>query len=171
MSAPWALRIERYSEEVPEDILGSPFNWRRHPGAQQDSMVTLFEELGWLAPVIVNETTGALINGHMRVELAMRHGMPRIPVAWVRLSEADEKKAILTFDSIGAMAGADGEALAMLLSDTEGLMPEMALGAFLTSLAEMSPERSTTPQAPRTPQEVCCPSCGSVFVPEKRTAC
>lgn len=113
----WENKITHYTEESPEQLLGSPYNWRRHSGLQQNAMVALLEELGWIAPIICNSTTGHIVDGHMRVEVSLRHGIERLPVAWVTLSEEDERKAILMFDPITSMAGKDTEALDSLIDE------------------------------------------------------
>ncbi len=167
----WSIKITHYSEESPEDMLGSPFNWRRHAACQQNAMVSLLSDLGWLSPIVVNETTGAIINGHMRTELALRHGIPRIPVAWVTLSEADEKKAILTFDSIGDMASADTDALAALIHDPDTNTSDAALMQMLSALAQdhgiVPPDfvPAGIEQQGRLDQKkpIVCPHCGESF--------
>ena len=78
-------RIVNLTLEVPEDLLANPYNARRHPGEQRDVMRGSLNELGWVAPVIVNDRSGYMIDGHMRVEEAISEGTAVIPVIHVDL--------------------------------------------------------------------------------------
>ena len=62
--------------------------------------------------MVVNHTTGHLVDGHLRVELAIASGQPTIPVVYVELSEDEERIILSSLDPIGAMATADREKLA-----------------------------------------------------------
>mgnify|MGYP001602758133 CR=1 FL=1 len=117
MTHPWENKITHYSDEPPEQLLGSPFNWRTHPAHQQNVLAGTLGDIGWLVPIICNEVTGHIVDGHMRAALALRHDMATVPVAWVRLTEAEEKLAIASIDPIAALAGADQTQLAALLTD------------------------------------------------------
>ena len=66
--------------------------------------------------VIVNRTTGYLVDGHLRVELAKAAGQSSIPVVYVELSEEEEQVILASLDPIGAMATADRDKLAELLA-------------------------------------------------------
>lgn len=112
----WKNRVKNLTMEVPEDLLANPMNVRRHPGAQRDAMRGSLDELGWVAPVVVNDTTGRLLDGHLRVEEAISEGTPVIPVVHVEISEAQERLFLGVFDPIGAMARNDSERLDDLLA-------------------------------------------------------
>jgi hypothetical protein len=114
---PWVNKIVGYADESPEQLLASPFNYRIHPKAQQDALDGVISDVGFIDPVIVNEVTQHVINGHLRVSMAIRRGEKTIPVAYVHLTEAEEKEALLTFDPLSAMAAADKEKLDALLRD------------------------------------------------------
>ncbi|MCP4437162.1 MAG: hypothetical protein GY812_16890, partial [Actinomycetia bacterium] len=51
------------------------------------------EAIGWLQSVIVNKTTGHLVDGHLRVKMDARRREPTVPVTYVEISEAEEKAA------------------------------------------------------------------------------
>ena len=70
--ADWRNRIAGSGEESPDQLLANPRNFRRHPKHQQDALRGVLAEVGWVQDVIVNRTTGHLVDGHLRVELAMR---------------------------------------------------------------------------------------------------
>lgn len=93
----------------------------------------MLSEVGLVQAVVVNERTGHLIDGHLRVSLALRSGQPTVPVIYVDLSPADEALVLATLDPIGAMAAADAAKLDDLLRQvTTG---EAAVQALLGDLA------------------------------------
>jgi len=112
-------RIVGYGEEPPEQLLANPHNWRVHPAAQQRALEGVLEEVGWIANVIVNRRTGHVVDGHLRIALAISRGEPMVPVTYVDLSEEEEKLIVASFDPIGALAVTDSEKLGELLAEVE----------------------------------------------------
>ena len=110
-------RIVGHGEEAPDQLLANPANWRIHPKAQQDAMKGILDQVGWVQSVIVNRTTGHLVDGHLRVSLALREDLPTIPVAYVELSLAEEALVLATLDPLSALAVTDKEKLAELLAE------------------------------------------------------
>lgn len=101
-------RIIGIGEERASQLLANPFNFRIHPLAQQKIMEGILEEIGYIQSVLVNKPTGHVIDGHMRVALALQSdGI--VPVSYVDLSLEEEKKALYFFDRIGIMAVIDKE--------------------------------------------------------------
>ncbi len=88
---------------------------------------------GWVSEVIVNRTTGHVLDGHLRVELALARGEPSVPVTWVEIGEDEEPLILATFDPIGALATIDTAALDALLHEVATDDPVIA--AFLESVA------------------------------------
>lgn len=82
----WRNRIVGHADVEPAQLLASPLNFRRHPKAQQDALSGVIGEIGYLDPVIVQQGTDMVIDGHLRVELAMRQNVPTIPVQYVDLT-------------------------------------------------------------------------------------
>ena len=115
----WENRIVEYSEESPDQLLANPQNWRVHSKNQQIAMSGVLDDIGFIAPVIVNQTTGHLVDGHLRVSLALRHNIPKIPVVYVNISEQEEKEALATFDPITNMASSDMAMLEGLIKDLD----------------------------------------------------
>lgn len=113
----WSNRIVSYGEEDPEQLLANPLNWRVHPKAQQVSLSGVLDDIGFISPVIVNRTTGHMIDGHLRVSLALRNNVPSVPVIYVELNEQEEKEALVTLDPIANMAAADMRNLESLIGD------------------------------------------------------
>ena len=80
-------------------------------------MKGVLDQVGWVQSVIVNRVTGHLIDGHMRVSLALREDAKTIPVAYVELTPEEESLVLATLDPLGALAGTDKEKLAELLAE------------------------------------------------------
>lgn len=141
-NADWRSRIVEFIPDCdPEQLLANPFNPRRHPGAQRDAMRSILDEVGIVAPVISNRTTGHLIDGHMRVEEAITKGVP-VPVVVVELSELEEKQVLAKFDPVAYVANYDGGAMSDLLADL-GQQTDPTLDRLLSALA--TPEPSFEP--------------------------
>lgn len=103
------LRLEyRCAAELAEN----PANWRKHPKAQLDALRDVIADVGWAGVVLFNETTGRLIDGHARKEIAGSDMVPVLIGAW---SEAQERQILSTLDPLAAMAVADKERLDALL--------------------------------------------------------
>jgi len=123
----WQNRIVGYDQVDPETLLANPNNWRIHSGGQQEALEGVLDTVGWVDDVIVNQRTGFVVDGHLRVSLALRHGMTAVPVKYVDLTEAEEALVLATLDPIGAMAKTDSDKLAELLKAAhEGSSLEMA---------------------------------------------
>jgi hypothetical protein len=135
----WRNRIVGHGEEPPENLLANPQNWRIHPGSQQAALKGVLNDVGLVQSVIVNRRTGFLVDGHMRVMLALKEGQPTLPVVYVDLTEAEEAKILSTLDPIAGLAVTDKQQLAGLLesvrSDDEGLSKLLAdLGGAATAV-------------------------------------
>ena len=133
-AAPWRSRIVGHGEEPPDQLLAHPLNWRIHGKEQQRALAGALSEVGWVAQCLVNRRTGNLVDGHLRVELAIARGEPSVPVTYVDLSEDEERIVLATLDPLAAMATADKAKLEELLRE---LTPnDDALIAMLAELAE-----------------------------------
>lgn len=115
--AEFESRIVGHGEEAPEQLLANPMNFRRHPGGQMTALRGSLSRLGWVKTVLVNKTTGHVIDGHARIEEAMRQGCKTIPVTYVQLTPDEEKFALASLDPISALAISDSDALASLVQD------------------------------------------------------
>lgn len=110
----------------PKDIKKNPQNWRKHPASQGKALDEVLSTVGWIQEVIINKTTGNLIDGHLRVETAIKNNETEIPVKYVELTEDEERIALATFDPISAMAEQDSAMLKELLADIESEAVNMA---------------------------------------------
>jgi hypothetical protein len=113
----WKNRIVGHREADPRELKANPLNYRTHPLAQAEGLRAVLDEVGLVQGVIVNRTTGRLIDGHLRVDAAIGNGETTIPVVEVELTEAEERLVLATFDPLGAMAGVDEELLGALLGE------------------------------------------------------
>lgn len=113
----WVNRIVGYDNVPPDQLLANPSNFRLHPKRQQDALTGSLNELGWLQDIIVNRVTDHVLDGHLRVQLALRNGEATVPVKYIELSESEEKLALAVFDPITYMAETDTNLLDDLLND------------------------------------------------------
>lgn len=133
VSTAWRSRISGHDQVDPAALVPNPRNWRTHPAEQQRALIGALSEVGWVTEVIVNRTTGNVVDGHLRIELALARHEPSVPVTYVELSEHEERVVLASLDPIAAMAEAEASALTALLA---GLEPADAdLRAFLDDLA------------------------------------
>jgi len=166
----WDNRIIGHGEESPDDLLAHPNNWRIHPQAQQDALGTVLESVGLVQSVVVNQRSGFVVDGHLRIALAMRSGQKSIPVTYVDLSDAEERLVLASLDSIGAMAVPDAEKLGELLEsvdsdDVASLLESIAAAneVDFSRLRDFEPVGED--EQPRLDQKkpVVCPECGHEF--------
>jgi hypothetical protein len=155
--APWGNRVVRVGTAKAGELQANERNWRIHPRAQQDAMSATLGEIGFIQGVIVNlrshEAWGkdrgveTVIDGHMRVELALSRGEDQeLPVTYVDLTPVEEQRALMTYDPIGALAGTDDEKLTALLNDNVVDWPESTLDVdalFKRSKKQVSFEADT----------------------------
>ena len=111
----------------------NPRNWRTHPDHQRDALNGVLSEVGWVSEILVNQRTGFVVDGHLRVASAVAHHEPSVPVRYVDLDDAEERLILATFDPVSALAGSDADTLTALL---EGLQPaDAAVASLLRDLA------------------------------------
>ena len=128
----WRNRIVGHRDVPPGDLELNELNFREHSPHQRRVMRELLEESGWLHSVVFNRTTGRIINGAMRVKLARERGEASIPVTDVEITEAEELRALATFDPVGALATANRDVLDRLLGQVEA---DGAVEELLASVA------------------------------------
>lgn len=133
--ASWKSRIVKHGTESPENLLANPANHRIHSMEQQSAMEAVLNTVGWVGDVIVNQRTGHMIDGHMRVRLALRRDEPTVPVTYVDLSLAEEKVILATYDKLGSMATLDGDKVRELVGDVRSVVAGIpSLDALIESL-------------------------------------
>ena len=153
MPDPWQDRIVRLDRRPAGELAAHPQNWRRHPEAQRKTMQAAADEVGLVAPLVENlrseergwpaGSTPTLIDGHLRLELALERGESQLPVVVVDLTEREEALALASLDPIGAQAEADPELLAALLEVAQPESPD--LGKLLEGLAGIKKKAGNDP--------------------------
>jgi hypothetical protein len=132
----WRNRIVGYADIPPEQLLANEHNFRIHPKAQKLALSGLINEIGYLDPVVVQQGTDRVIDGHLRVELALRDGVETIPIQYVDLTDDEANIALASFDPISVLAKTDAEKLGALLGTVSPR--DAALSKLLTDLAHHS---------------------------------
>ncbi len=162
-------RIIGHGEESPDQLLANPLNSRIHPLAQQEVLSSVLDTVGWVTEVIVNRRSGFVVDGHLRVGLALSAQESSIPVTYVDLAPDEEALIIALLDPISALAVLDGAQFATVLDAVK--IEDEDITELLTSLAKSAgvslPNDILTP--PDTFQEIDpdmmaidyhCPRCG-----------
>lgn len=101
MQKPWHNRITGHAELAAGEIVANPKNWRLHPDFQSDALAGALDEIGWIDEVTISERSGLVVDGHVRVTLALaRSDAERVPVRSVDLTPAQELAALATKDGL-----------------------------------------------------------------------
>jgi DNA modification methylase len=138
----WRSRITGTGTEAPDQLLAHPDNWRVHPKAQQEALAGVLDQVGWVQNVLVNQRTGHVVDGHLRVALAISRNEPSVPVVDVDLSPDEERLVLASLDPIAAMATTDEAKLRELLAEVN--VDSEALAAMLAALAPTEPREGLT---------------------------
>ncbi len=166
------LRLE-YRD--PRDLKANEKNWRQHPRRQRQAYQALKAKVGWAGACLYNESTGRLVDGHMRVDEAIKNKEPTVPVLIGSWDESQENLLLAQLDPIGALASTNQEALASLTAANEKLLTDLSddtdrrlaqLNQDLQAFAEQDQSAPLIPQSdplrkPKIKKEV-------PQVPEKR---
>jgi hypothetical protein len=156
-------------------FLANPANWRVHGMTQDVQLSSALNDIGFVAPVIVNKRTGAewgrdrnvetLVDGHLRVKSALSRGDDTpVPYVYVDLTPDEERRVLLTFDPIGAMASKDDALLQSLYTEVSTEWPESELD--LPAVLKLPDERKKAKGLSHDVKEcLCCkdgcqPGCG-----------
>lgn len=124
----WKNRIVGHAQIDPRKVVPNDMNWRQHPALQQRTMGSILDRIGWVNDLLVNRRTGKLLDGHLRLSLALERGESTVPVKYVDLSEEEELDVLLNHDLVGTLAQADAAMLRTLrdeVADAEHLTDEL----------------------------------------------
>jgi hypothetical protein len=167
----WRNRIVRSVDVSPDQLLANSRNWRIHPKNQQDALKGVLNSVGWVSRVIVQEGTDVVVDGHLRVALAISQNEPLLPVDYVDLDDDEVDLVLATYDPVAAMAVKDDRMYAELIGGIRS--DDAALNAVITRLADdQSPGQTGLPYHDTEPPEDFasfdenlsythqCPSCG-----------
>src|SRR5664279_5450456 len=103
----------------------------------------VLSEVGWVQDIIVNRRSGHVVDGHLRISLALREAARSVPVVYVTLDPAEEALILATLDPLAAMATTDEAKLAELLADIT-LPDEAELEGLAALLASLGPDEPMT---------------------------
>jgi ParB-like chromosome segregation protein Spo0J len=138
----WQNRILNYGTQKASLFKAHPSNYRRHPARQSKALKGSLDTLGWVQTIIVNKATGYIVDGHERVEAALRNGDAEVPFITVDLSPEEEAQALLSLDAIAALAQTDAgkvdELLRMVETDNTDVM--QFLSEMASSAGVIEPE-------------------------------
>lgn len=125
------LRLEYMS---PTELRANPANgWKIHTQQQVSALSAAMARIGWAGACLMNEETGLLVDGHARVEIAIKNKEERIPVLVGRWGVDGERLILASLDPIGALFARDEEQYSALVS---GLDADMAAILAPTQQAE-----------------------------------
>jgi hypothetical protein len=129
----WDNRIIGEADVAPDQLLGNPYNWRVHSTFQKEALTGVLSSIGWVQRIIVNQRTQHVIDGHARIDVALRHEEPLVPVVYVDVSEEEEQLLLASLDPLAALAQADTAKLDALLRDVQ--TQDAAIQQMLEGLA------------------------------------
>ena len=132
-TSPWKTLVTHLTHEDPEQLLAHPYNWRIHDGYQRDALHAVLQEIGFAGAILVNDRTGHVLDGHLRVDLAIQAGAQTVPVLHLNATEEEEQTLLATYDPLGALAHADREVWAELTREVTPKTDPLKL--MLTNLA------------------------------------
>ena len=137
-SKKWRSRIVGHDQVDPEELTGNPLNHRTHPQSQRDVVRDSLEQIGVVKSVVVNKTTGFIVDGHERVWQALnaKESDPTvtIDVEYVELSPEEEAFALAVLDASTDMAVVDPVKLDELLREVD--TGSAAIQEMLSELAD-----------------------------------
>lgn len=163
----WENLIVGHGIEAPDQLLANPYNFRVHPNTQKQAMRKVLQTVGIVDEVIVNETTGHVVNGHLRVKIALEDGIEEIPVKYVRMSLEKELLVLLTFDPVSAMAVHDKEMINDIVNEYPDELDEDVKKIVKSALDEdpgfINMDEEQTESEITDKRLVRCPKCGFKF--------
>ena len=164
-------RVKELRRVRASELLPNPRNWRRHPRAQRDALEGMLSEVGYADALLARETPEGLmlVDGHLRAETTPDM---TVPVLVLDVKEEEADKLIATLDPLAAMAEADTEALAALVSEL-GERGDEALSGLLQDLHQIDlghvpdfePESIEKQSLLDRNRLIQCPECGHEFRP------
>lgn len=167
MSKQWVKKIVSNADVPPGDLVAHDRNFRLHPDTQKAALAGVIQDIGFIKSVIVNQRTGRIIDGHLRVHLALESGQETIPVEYVELTEAEELEALATLDPLTALAEVDAAQLDALLRDVQteheavqNLLDDLAANNPLPETADAEPPQDFAEYGEDLATKYRCPKCG-----------
>ena len=161
-------RITGHGEKPANQFTANPDNPRVHPQKQRDAIKGSLDTLGFIAPVIVNTTTGYLVDGHERIWAALNEGDETpVPYIEVALTPEEEKLALTVYDWTTTLANYDADILNSLMQQVQ--TDNANLQAMLADMAEaqnliLPDDFNEYDEGIADSVDMCtCPNCGHEF--------
>lgn len=158
MTNPWQNRIVGHEAVDPLTLRAHAKNIRTHASAQRRLLESALDELGHVGEIVVSQRTRRVLNGHLRVELAIGRDEPTIPVTWIDVDEAEELVVLAFFDQIGEQAEIDAAKLkhtfSQVTAGSDGLQTMLAdwAASYAVTIVPAKPTViASPPPAPVTP--------------------
>lgn len=114
----------------PALLVPNPRNPNQHPKRQIELLAKIIESQGWRAPVTVSNRSGFVVRGHGRLQAALLLGCQAPVDRQDYASDAEEWADLIADNRIAELAEIDGEELAKLLHDLDGLDLDMDLTGY-----------------------------------------
>lgn len=153
----WENRIVGLEMVDPSQLIPHPKNPKIHPKAQQGAVVGSLNSVGWFQPIVVSANTHTVLDGHARINLAMRKG-EEVPVVYVDVTETEEAQIVATLDRFPEMAIIDPELFGSLLEDfnvddehLQQMIVDMQKEVALPSVGDWADLFSSLPEGEREP--------------------
>lgn len=164
----WRSRIVGTGKIAVDDVLFHPMNPKIHPDIQRETLREIIGALGQLAPIIVNQRNGMLVDGEERSWLASAIQAEtgervELDVIYVDLSEAEHEQALISFDAVGDLALPDPARLKELLQAHAALGPNDEKLRELLQRRAGSQSKDSASHHSMGPHTIICPECGAEF--------
>lgn len=88
----------------PQILLENPLNYRVHPPEQEAETRESIRTCGWARRLLVNVLTGRLIDGHLRLKIAIDDKLDRVPVDYGQWTDKQELLLLAALDPITGRA-------------------------------------------------------------------
>ena len=95
---PWRNRIVGHGSRSPQALVPNPYGRGKPLDLELALAGQSLASIGWFLPVIVNQVTGHIIDGHSRVTMAITRGELLVPVMYLDLSIEEERRVRDFFD-------------------------------------------------------------------------
>lgn len=147
----WENRICGHADVPPESLTMHGQNWRIHNDKQRRVLQAMLDKVGFVKSITVSKRTNVILDGHLRVSLAIANNAATVPVEYVDVTPAEEAEILATVDPVGDLAGTDAAKLAELRELFE--TPDYDVDAMIDDLiGDFDPldEDEFKPKGPKT---------------------
>lgn len=136
----WENRVVGHEDVDPRQLQANPRNWRVHTERQRKALGDVMGGIGWVQSVLVNQRNGLIIDGHLRVESAIKNGEPTVPVDYVDLDQTQEAIALASLDPMRALAETDATLYGNLREEQKARYRALVEGLTATHQEQVAAE-------------------------------